>query len=47
MNGLICILDMLKIVINPKILKDEELEESAEKYINSTIKMLEEVRRNA
>ena len=41
-NGLICILDMLKVLINPQVMKDKELIKTAMEHINSTEKQLME-----
>ena len=41
-NGFICILDMLKVLINPEVTKDKELIKRAMKYIESTEKQLKE-----
>lgn len=41
-NGLICILDMLKVLINPQVMKDKELTKAAMEYIKSTEKQLTE-----
>lgn len=42
MNGPICILNILKMLINPDTLKDKKLIEAAMKHIESTKKMLDE-----
>lgn len=41
-NGLICILDMLKVLINPQVMKDKELIKSAMEHIKSAQKQLTE-----
>lgn len=41
-NGLICILDMLKVLINPRVMKNKELINAAMEYIKSTEKQLAE-----
>lgn len=41
-NGLICILDMLKVLINPQVMKDKELIKAAMEHIKSTQKQLTE-----
>lgn len=43
-NGLICVLDILKAIINPYVMKDERLIDAAMKYIESTKKQLEELK---
>ena len=42
-NGLICVLDVLKVIINPDIMKDKKLIDAAMKYIKSTEKQLKEL----
>lgn len=41
-NGLICILDMLKVLINPQVMEDKELIKAAMEHIKSTEKQLME-----
>ena len=41
-NGLICILDMLKVLINPQVMKDKELIKAAMEHIKSTEKLITE-----
>lgn len=42
-NGLICILNMLKVLMNPQVTKNKELIDAAMEHINSTEKLLKEV----
>ena len=42
-NGIICILDMLKVLINPQVTKDKELINAALEHINNTEKLLMEL----
>lgn len=41
-NSLICILHMLKVLINPQLMKDKELIKRSMKYIESVEKQLKE-----
>lgn len=41
-NGLICILDMLKVLINPQVMKDKELIKRSMEYIESVEKQLKD-----
>lgn len=42
-NGIICILDTIKMLINPQVMKDKELIEATMEYIKSTENMLMEL----
>lgn len=43
-NGLICVLNILKVLINPYITKDEKLINTTMDYITSIEKQLKELR---
>jgi hypothetical protein len=43
-NGFICVLNILEVLINPYIMKDEKLINATMDYITSTEKQLKELR---
>lgn len=43
-NGLICVLNILKVLINPYVTKDEKLIDATMDYIKRTEKQLRELR---
>ena len=45
-NGLVCVLDILKVLINPHVMKDKELIDATMEYIKSTEKQLKELEKN-
>ena len=45
-NGLICVLDILKVLINPYIMKDKKLIDATMDYIKSTEKQLKELKQD-
>lgn len=45
-NGLICVLDILKVLINPYVMKDEKLIDAAMDYIKNTEKQLKELKQD-